>query len=104
MSDSKQVKTDLGCVKWFDTKKGYGFLTNLESKDDVFIHYSSIKTEEDVYKMLYEGEYISYTSKKDDQGRLVTENVTGVQGGILLCENEFFKRFNSNNRKSSRNN
>lgn len=86
----------IGSIKWFDTKKGYGFLTDIESNNDVFVHYSSIKTTEEVYKVLYEGEYVSYTHKLDDQKRTVTDNVTGVNGGKLLCENEYFKKLHSN--------
>ena len=88
----------IGSIKWFDTKKGYGFLTDIENNNDVFVHYSSIKTNEEVYKVLYEGEYVSYTHKLDDQKRTVTDNVTGVNGGKLLCENDFFKKLHSNRR------
>ena len=94
------IDTQIGCIKWFDTKKGYGFLTNTSNKEDVFVHFSSIYSEEEVYKMVYEGEYVSYSHKTDEKGRLVTEKVTGVGGGKLLCENDFFKRLNSNLRKS----
>ena len=100
MSNTNEASVFMGCVKWFDTKKGYGFLTNLDSKEDVFIHYTSVTTDDDIYKMLYEGEYVSYLSKKDDQGRLVTDKVTGVKGGKLLCENEYFKKLNSNSRRN----
>ena len=100
---TNEDNTSMGCVKWFDTKKGYGFLTNLDSNEDVFIHYTSIETDDDIYKMLYEGEYVSYESKKDGQGRLVTDKVTGLKGGKLLCENEFFKKLNSNNRRNRSN-
>ena len=39
-----------GKVKWFNNKKGYGFLTNLEGKD-FFIHYTGISSE-DKFKTL----------------------------------------------------
>ena len=90
----------IGSIKWFDTKKGYGFLTDIEDNNDVFVHYSSIKTNEEVYKVLYEGEYVSYTHKLDDQQRTVTESVTGVKGGKLLCENDYFKKLHSNRRSN----
>ena len=88
----------IGTIKWFDTKKGYGFLTDIEDNNDVFVHYSSIKTTEEVYKVLYEGEYVSYTHKFDDQKRTVTDSVTGVNCGKLLCENDYFKKLHSNRR------
>lgn len=46
-----------GCVKWFDTKKGYGFIVGPEGKD-VFVHYSSI--EGDGFRSLREGEEVQY--------------------------------------------
>ena len=46
-----------GQVKWFDTKKGYGFIVGPEGKD-VFVHYSSI--EGDGFRSLKEGEPVEY--------------------------------------------
>lgn len=46
-----------GSVKWFDTKKGYGFILGPEGKD-VFVHYSAI--EGDGFRSLREGEEVQY--------------------------------------------
>jgi len=46
-----------GNVKWFDTKKGYGFIVGPEGRD-VFVHYSSI--EGDGFRSLHEGEQVQY--------------------------------------------
>ena len=47
-----------GSVKWFDTKKGYGFIIGPEGKD-VFVHYSSIEGEG--FRSLREGSTSSST-------------------------------------------
>jgi CspA family cold shock protein len=46
-----------GTVKWFDVKKGFGFILSPEGKD-VFVHYSSI--EGDGFRALKDGEKVEY--------------------------------------------
>lgn len=46
-----------GNVKWFDSKKGYGFINGPEGQD-VFVHYSSI--DGDGFRSLREGEHVEY--------------------------------------------
>ena len=46
-----------GTVKWFDNKKGYGFIKR-EEGDDVFVHYSSISGEG--FKSLNQDEKVSF--------------------------------------------
>ena len=46
-----------GSVKWFDSKKGYGFIVGPEGRD-VFVHYSSI--EGDGFRSLREGEPVDF--------------------------------------------
>ena len=60
MSDRKT-----GTVKWFDTKKGYGFI-ELEGNKDVFVHFSEIN--EEGYKSLRDGESVEFDIEKDDSG------------------------------------
>lgn len=54
-----------GNVKWFDTKKGYGFIVGPEGKD-VFVHYSSI--EGDGFRSLHEGEEVQYDLTETTKG------------------------------------
>ena len=54
-----------GAVKWFDTKKGYGFIIGPEGKD-VFVHYSSI--EGDGFRSLRDGEQVSYELVETSKG------------------------------------
>uniref|UniRef100_A0A6C0EJ53 CSD domain-containing protein n=1 Tax=viral metagenome TaxID=1070528 RepID=A0A6C0EJ53_9ZZZZ len=76
----------LGSVKWFNNKKGFGFITNLESNDDIFVHYSGINVSDDTYKTLIDGEYVSFLEDTLEGGKKTAINVTGIQGGPLLCE------------------
>jgi CspA family cold shock protein len=46
-----------GTVKWFDVKKGFGFIVNAEGKD-VFVHFTSI--EGDGFRSLKDGEKVEY--------------------------------------------
>ena len=46
-----------GVVKWFNDRKGYGFITP-ESGEDLFVHYSSIAS--DGFKTLEEGEEVEF--------------------------------------------
>lgn len=83
MSESR-----IGSVKWFNNRKGFGFLTDMDTKDEVFVHFSGVDVPEGVFKALYEGEYVSYNEGTDKEGKKVAVNVTGVKGGPLLCQNE----------------
>ena len=83
---SQETQRSLASVKWFNHKAGYGFLTDLESDSDVFVHHNGIKTGDNVYKTLTTGEYVEYETTKDSSGKTLAVNVTGVKGGKLLCE------------------
>jgi cold shock protein len=76
----------LGSVKWFNNRKGFGFITNLDTKTDIFVHYSGISVSDDTYKTLIDGEYVSYVEDTLEDGKKTATNVTGIQGGSLLCE------------------
>jgi CspA family cold shock protein len=63
-----------GTVKWFDSKKGFGFILNAEGKD-VFVHFSSI--EGDGFRSLKDGEQVEYEQTSGDKG-LLAKNVKRV--------------------------
>jgi CspA family cold shock protein len=54
-----------GTVKWFNDRKGYGFI-NEESGRDIFVHFSSI--EMPGFKTLTEGEEVSFDVEESDRG------------------------------------
>lgn len=56
---------EIGTVKWFDAKKGYGFIAN-EQGQEVFVHYSSI--EGDGYRALEEGQQVEFTIGEGKKG------------------------------------
>ena len=63
-----------GNVKWFDSKKGYGFIER-EDGDDVFVHFSAIQ--EDGFKALEDGEEVEFEIVEGDRGPQA-ENVVKV--------------------------
>ena len=54
-----------GTVKWFNAKKGFGFI-HAENGEDVFVHYSNIQ--KDGYKTLNEGEEVTFEIIEGDKG------------------------------------
>lgn len=60
-----------GRVKWFDNKKGFGFISN-ETGADVFVHYSAIQGPG--FKTLKEGEPVQFELIESDKG-LKAQNV-----------------------------
>ena len=62
------TKKITGIVKWFNTKKGYGFITESETGKEYFVHYSRILTDGE-FKKLDQGqkvEFVVETTKKGD--------------------------------------
>ena len=64
-----------GTVKWFNPEKGFGFISNDESGEEVFVHFSAIQI--DGFKTLNEGQKVSFDTEQDpkDSSKLRAINV-----------------------------
>jgi cold shock CspA family protein len=68
-----------GCVKWFNMKTGFGFLS---------VDHSNVKVAEEQYRFLVQGEYVEFdvSNVANGQHSCQAVNVTGMFGGKLMCE------------------
>lgn len=55
-----------GTVKWFNPDKGFGFITQENGEEDVFVHYRAIMSEG--YKSLNEGQRVEYETERGQKG------------------------------------
>ena len=62
-----------GTVKWFNSKKGFGFITPDDGSADVFVHYSAIQGEGDDFKIIYEGDIVEYEITEGEKGPQATD-------------------------------
>ena len=67
-----------GTVKWFNNGKGYGFISNDDGGEDIFVHFSAIQ--QDGYRSLKEGQKVTFEPEPDpkDSGKLRAINVVPV--------------------------
>ena len=56
-----------GTVKWFNEKKGYGFIADDEGGEDIFVHFSAIDMPG--FKNLNEGDRVSFEIAVEDRGK-----------------------------------
>ena len=55
-----------GVVKWFDARKGFGFIVDPNAKKDIFVHFSSIEGEG--FKTLKDGDRVEFEMSDSDRG------------------------------------
>ena len=73
MADTNSDASMTGCVKWFNKKAGYGFIsTEADSGSDVFVHHSAIRGEG--FKSLAEGQQVEFDLVQGEKGP-AAENV-----------------------------
>jgi CspA family cold shock protein len=84
----KMVK---GTVKWFDSRKGFGFIVSDEGTD-IFVHYSAIQSDKDEFRTIYEGDEVEFE---------VTQGQKGPQASDVKVTKQAPRQFRRNNRRSS---
>lgn len=67
----------LGKVKWFDEKKGYGFITS-DDGYEYFFHYSSIISDDD-FKTLLENQKVSFEVDTKEENRLRAKSIRKIE-------------------------
>ena len=65
----------IGTVKWFDVKKGYGFVL-YDGDEEIFVHFTGIV--QDGFKLLLEGQKVEFSIKEGARG-LQASNVTVIE-------------------------
>lgn len=90
-SSTEGVETErvMCIVKWFDSKKGWGFASTLDqSQRDIFVHHKAITVAKEQYRYLVQGEYVELDIVETTEGehQYQAGNVSGIKGGALMCE------------------
>lgn len=84
-SDQESVqdppKKQSGTVKWFNSSKGFGFITGEEGGEDVFVHQTSIHAQG--FRSLQQGEAVEFVVEVGEDGRLRALDVTGPKGAFV---------------------
>ncbi|KAK9917072.1 hypothetical protein WJX75_000585 [Coccomyxa subellipsoidea] len=76
-TEEQPVKST-GTVKWFNSSKGFGFITPEDGGPDLFVHQSSIDAEG--FRSLRENEPVEFFVEESEDGRTKAVNVTGPDG------------------------
>ena len=97
--ETKVTPSITGRVKWFNNKAGYGFITVTSGEninEDVFIHHSAIIVENEQYRYLVQGEYVTFDMCEIEDGKHKWQagKVKGINGGKLMCETRLESREN----------
>lgn len=71
MADAQELNDIEGVVKWFDARKGFGFIVGPDGQD-IFVHFSVIEQAEG-FRALRDGERVAYSAREGDKGWTATK-------------------------------
>lgn len=81
-------KVTKGTVKWFNSRKGFGFISS-EEGSDVFVHYTALAGDDNEYKTLHENDKVEFD---------VTDGQKGPQASNVVVTEKAPQQFGSYNR------
>ena len=73
ITGQRSTVVSTGTVKWFNEKKGFGFITPDSGSEDLFVHHSEVKTTG--YASLAEGQKVEFTLGQGKKGPCATNVV-----------------------------
>ena len=73
-----------GTVKWFNADKGYGFISNDNGGEDVFVHFSAIQG--NGYRSLNEGQKVTYDTEPDPKDSRKMRAVNVQADGVVRTD------------------
>ena len=72
-----------GTVKWFNTKKGYGFIQPESGEKDIFVHITQL--EKAGIRRLFDGQAVNYDIYADRDGKPAAGNIRVLYSGLQEC-------------------
>eukprot|EP00729_Bicosta_minor_P009510 gene9510-19662_t len=95
ISSSTVDLRDTGTVKWFDPRKGFGFIQPDEEGPDLFVHWSNLQCQDDVYKTLNDDEVVEFdmdsTETASGEKYVHVAKIAGTRRGLMAPSDLIFE-------------